>query len=379
MEKHKFWNNQPIDISKNSLENKPVEIKTIEDVRKNSYGLPLEYEWYTFDLNNEDDLDMLYLFLLEYYVNNPDATKRFHYSKELLKWLLISNFNDLIIGVKYKNKICATICGIPLTVQIKSENIVKQIKMVEINFLCIHYNIRNKRLTPVLIKEMTRRTNLHDIWQAFYTTSIDLPNNLFEGTYYHRCINIPKLIDLGFTFLSKLDVKKTSKVYKIEDTLNINIRLLEDKDCKSCYEKFNTFHEKFKISIRFNEEEFKNHFIPNKVIYSYVVENDKGITDFISFFDLSTQVRKNSKYKNLKVAYGYYYFYFNTPLENLVSNSLVLLKKEGFELVNYLDQYDNQLFFDKLKFIKGNASMNFNFYNWICPPVQNNEVALIMI
>jgi len=389
MEKHSFWKNQPIEnIGSNESEkiiNKPIEIKSIADVKKEPYLLPDGYEWHTFDLNNEIDLNLIYSFLLEFYVNNPIATKRFHYSKELLKWFLKSEYNDLILGVKFKNKIYATICGIPISVRILDQNI----KMVEINFLCVHHLLRNKRLSPVLIKEVTRRTNLHNIWQAFYTTSLDLPNNLFEGTYYHRFINYPKLLDLEISFVDNLDPKLGSKLYKTIDNLSINIRLLEEKDCKYCWDKFNKFHEKFKISASFNEEEFKNHFLPNialrtntpsaKVIYSYVVENETEITDFISFFDLSTQVRGNTKYDNLKVAYGYYYFYFNTPLETLVSNSLLLLKKEGFELLNYLDQYDNQSFFDKLKFKKGSASMNFNFFNWICPTVKNNEVALIMI
>jgi len=38
--------------------------------------------------------------------------------------------------------------------------------MVEINFLCVHKKLRSKRLAPVLIKEITRRVNLHNIWQV---------------------------------------------------------------------------------------------------------------------------------------------------------------------------------------------------------------------
>ena len=63
----------------------------------------------------------------------------------------------------------------------QTEIALENIKMVEINFLCIHPRLRNKRLSPVLIKEATRRTNLHNMWQAFYTTDIDLPNCLFAA------------------------------------------------------------------------------------------------------------------------------------------------------------------------------------------------------
>ena len=152
MEKHSFWKNQPIDsIKLNDLTkiiNNPIEIKTIDDIKKEPISLPEGYEWHTFDLNNEEDLNLLYSFLLEYYVNNPLASKRFHYSKELLKWFLITEYNDLILGVKYKNKIYATICGIPLTVRILD----KTIRMVEITsrMVCVPH-LANCRVSLAML------------------------------------------------------------------------------------------------------------------------------------------------------------------------------------------------------------------------------------
>jgi len=32
-------------------------------------------------------------------------------------------------------------------------------KVANVNFLCVHKKLRKKRLTPVLIKEITRRIN----------------------------------------------------------------------------------------------------------------------------------------------------------------------------------------------------------------------------
>ena len=36
--------------------------------------------------------------------------------------------------------------------------------MTEINFLCVNKKLRSKRLTPVLIKEITRRVHIKDMW-----------------------------------------------------------------------------------------------------------------------------------------------------------------------------------------------------------------------
>ena len=47
--------------------------------------------------------------------------------------------------------------------------------MVEINFLCVHKKLRSKRVAPVLIKEITRRVNQENIFQAVYTAGVLLP------------------------------------------------------------------------------------------------------------------------------------------------------------------------------------------------------------
>lgn len=45
----------------------------------------------------------------------------------------------------------------------------------EINYLCIHKKLRSKRLTPVLIKEVTRQCHLKGVFQAIYTAGVVLP------------------------------------------------------------------------------------------------------------------------------------------------------------------------------------------------------------
>ena len=68
----------------------------------------------------------------------------------------------------------------------------------QVNFLCVHKKIRSKRLAPVLIREVTRRVNRDAGWQAIYTAGVSIPTPITEATYFHRSINIKKLIDIGF-------------------------------------------------------------------------------------------------------------------------------------------------------------------------------------
>ena len=63
--------------------------------------------------------------------------------------------------------------------------------------LHISHNFRSKRLAPVLIKEITRRVNLTDRWQAVYTAGVVLPRPVGRCRYYHRSLNPKKLIEVS--------------------------------------------------------------------------------------------------------------------------------------------------------------------------------------
>ena len=66
------------------------------------------------------------------------------------------------------------------------------------NFLCVHKKIRSKRLAPVLIKEVTRRVNRNDGWQAIYTAGVAIPTPITNAVYFHRSLNPKKLVEIDF-------------------------------------------------------------------------------------------------------------------------------------------------------------------------------------
>jgi glycylpeptide N-tetradecanoyltransferase len=95
--------------------------------------------------------------------------------------------------------------------------------MVEINFLCVHKKLRSKRLAPILIKEITRRVNTQNIWQALYTAGTLLPKPVSTTRYWHRSINSEKLIKIGFSGVPyqfkkfKDPISMIEKHYKLKD------------------------------------------------------------------------------------------------------------------------------------------------------------------
>lgn len=75
----------------------------------------------------------------------------------------------------------------------------KKMEMAEVNFLCVHKSLRDKRLAPTLIKEVTRRVNRCNIWQAIYTAGTVIPSPISAATYWHRNLNPTKLLEVGFS------------------------------------------------------------------------------------------------------------------------------------------------------------------------------------
>lgn len=137
--------------------------------------------------------------MTENYVEDDDNMFRFDYSREFLKWYLtlygigyicifvifiLFSFERALqppgwlknwhVGVRVtKNKkLVGFISAVPAFMKVYEKNV----KMVEINYLCVHKKLRSKRVAPVLIKEITRRVNLTGIFQAVYTAGVILPS-----------------------------------------------------------------------------------------------------------------------------------------------------------------------------------------------------------
>ena len=75
------------------------------------------------------------------------------------------------VRVVSNNKLVGFISAVPAHIKVFD----KHVKMVEINYLCVHKKLRAKRVAPVLIKEITRRVNLTGVFQAVYTAGVILP------------------------------------------------------------------------------------------------------------------------------------------------------------------------------------------------------------
>jgi len=171
----------------------------VAQVPKEPTALPKPFEWCTLDLTNDEDAHQVYEFLSHNYVEDDDGVFRFDYPVEFLRWTLLTpNYNkEWHVGVRAAGQ--TKLMGFVTGTAIKNNVSGQVTKMVEINFLCVHKKLRDKRLGPVLIKEVTRRVNLQNIWSAYYTSGSMFPHPFTTAQYFHRTLNAEKNVKTGFS------------------------------------------------------------------------------------------------------------------------------------------------------------------------------------
>jgi glycylpeptide N-tetradecanoyltransferase len=391
---HPFWDTQPVPSmgSEYAQDSGPIdEIKNPDEVRDEPYPLPAQFEWCTCNIDDDAEANEIYLLLSENYVEDDDSMFRFDYSVPFLRWALKppAYLRGWHLGVRVKTtlKLVGFITGIPASIQVwkGAEATVYDpvIKMVEINFLCVHKKLRSKRLAPVLIKEITRRVNKENIWQAVYTAGVVLPRPVSECRYYHRSLNPKKLIEVGFSHLGpRMTMARTIKLYKVPDVPQLRgMRQMEKKDVPRVVELVTGYLKKFPLHPEFNADEVAHWMLPREgVVYSYVREIAPGeVSDVCSFYSLPSTILGNDKYTLLKAAYSYWNVATTVSMAELMYDALILAKQQDFDVFNALNVMENDQFLKELKFGIGDGFLQYYLYNWKCPKIEPSGIGLVLL
>lgn len=346
--------------------------------------MPPGFEWSTCNLSDPVILDEVYDLLYKHYVEDKDHTLRFNYSQEFLKWALNPPgfIPDWIIGVRGstgKKSLFGFIAGIPVTTRAHN----KEFKAAEINFLCVHKKLRSKRLAPVLIREVTRRINLTDCWQALYTAGTELPTPVSNIRYHHRLLNPKKLVECQFTSRPPNMTAATHiKLHRTKNELELDMRPMVAQDVPRVADLLNKYLNKFKLTVHFSEEDVAHWLLPRDGVvstYCKVSKNSKQVTDFCSFYSLPSTLLKNELHNELRAAYHFYSVATTVTYEQLISEALLLAKLENFDVYNALALMENPSVFENLKFGPGDGYLHFYLYNWQCPQIEDHDVGVIML
>jgi glycylpeptide N-tetradecanoyltransferase len=417
--------------------------KAPEDIRQQPYAMPSGYEWSLVNVNDPAERTELYNLLAQNYVEDDDALFRFDYSPEFLMWALTPPGYDpnFIFGVRSKapasaasaakstdaaaataesssaRKLVAFISGVPATIRVNSNTL----KVVEINFLCVHKKLRSKRLAPVLIKEMTRRVNLAGVFQAVYTAGTVLPVPVSTARYHHRSLNPKKLVQVGFSRLSgKMTLGRLQKLYKLPDEPSIpGLRPMTQDDVPFVHQLLDAYMSKFAMKIVFSEDDVAHWLLPrDRVVHAYVVDSrlaaaasgagsgkskkppassslatesegaaaaatesvaspTNPITDLISFYHLPSSILKHND--TLYSVYSYYNVATSVSIVDLMKDALILAKQNRYDVFNALNLMDNDEFLEPLKFGLGDGHLQYYIYNWACPELPPSQVGIVLL
>lgn len=388
--RHQFWETQPVgqfkELGDTSLPEGPIELPTpISEVKQEPYNLPNLYEWTTCDIDSEETCIEVYNLLTNNYVEDDENMFRFNYSKEFLHWALRppGYLRSWHIGVRVKasKKLVAFITGVPARIRVRDE----VVKMAEVNFLCVHKKLRSKRLAPVMIKEVTRRVHLENMWQAAYTAGVVLPTPITTCQYWHRSLNPKKLIDVGFSRLgARMTMSRTIKLYKLpESTATPGMRKMELRDVPAVTQLLRSYLSQFVVAPDFDEGDVEHWLLPTEnVVDSYLVESPETheITDFCSFYTLPSTILGNQNHSTLKAAYSFYNVSTRTPLLQLMNDLLIVAKQRDYDVFNALDVMQNGAFLRDLKFGPGDGQLHYYLYNYrIRYALKPSELGLVLL
>jgi glycylpeptide N-tetradecanoyltransferase len=122
MKKYPFLFLTPFQVQ----EEGPIERNTPkQDVKQEPYKLPTGFCWSVIDLNQEAEMDAVYGLLMANYVEDDDASFRFNYKKEFLRWGLQppGYQQEWHIGVRVEatGKLMGFISGIPAQMRVRKQ------------------------------------------------------------------------------------------------------------------------------------------------------------------------------------------------------------------------------------------------------------------
>lgn len=392
-----FWKSKPLIIDENLKEF--TQILSNEDIlykvnyQINSSKLKLDYKLYSFEKQKSEcklltnkKINEILLFINNNYISGHDDFK-YIYTFDLLN-IYCRDSIILEFYPKKNTKVVGYIIGKRTTLTYFD----KCSEFLEVNFLCLTYNLRNLRLAPFIINCLTKESIInYGLSAGHCTINSDIKSPYFsKKNFYHRMINIDNLTENGFINydINSKDLHVLKKVYnsfsyKINSNKNKCVILINDNN-KDLYKY--RIHEGYKeyskrtydIYLDTNLEDIYC-ILSNKSFYNFViVDSCDYLKGFISFFKLDTNTKKGI-YSN-----GFYYkMFFSDNLDDYnIIDYLELVneyiyRNNIFDVITFADHFD--INYEKMNCIKGGGELKYYLFNYNFTKVDNHRNGLITI
>jgi glycylpeptide N-tetradecanoyltransferase len=307
-------------------------------------ALPEGFEWSTCQTHELRNL------LSAHYLS--DEVSSMEFSKSIIEWILhVDPYWN--IALRKGGKLVGFIAARPSTISIDRA----RVSAVEITFRCVSKRLRDKRLAPLLIREVTRRAVLRGIHQAIYTAVQELPCPVATTHSWHRLLNIPNLIKSGFYQTDRpnarmFDVHGTSALHRAtqddaEDILNIlqaqakSLRLCRDVD-----------------------EDYVQRLL--KLPHVFVGEGK-----FVCLYEVGYRGANGVANRQAEILHA--------VGDDALRDATILAKYAGFDVLNCQDAPFAEDVLRGHKFIRGEGALYYYLYNWkLERPLENTELGFVL-
>jgi hypothetical protein len=372
-----FWKNKPLIVTENDfryLLNKEQLLDHIQnDIDTNKTYL--EYS-----LN--ESIDNILTFINENY-HKKCSMMTLRYSKELFTYFCgASNICITFYPKGRRDIILGFIMGKPIKVYLGGLEIVT----LEVNFLCLVYQLRLLHMSSYMISVLSQICiQKYNIISSIYTTSKQLNTESFsKKEYYHRPLNITKMIQTGIlnksfgtdlvkkvynSFNYKINTKRTLEYY---NNTRVDKNLVDE--IKDNITKYNQQH--YKI---FESLTNINGFFENPAFHSFIIKDTIGnVTDFVTIFKLDTVNNVNKE--TCRNGYIYSFFFKEDPFDIIERIGEYCSQNDIFDMItimNVLDVTEKDYYTNK--FIKGSGVLHYYFYNANMNSVEPYQNGLVTI
>jgi glycylpeptide N-tetradecanoyltransferase len=327
-----FWDKQPVPQEGATYES-GREIEKERTIVQDPIGLPDGFSWDTPKLEEAHKL------LNDHYV--CDETFRLSYSLETLKWAAETPGHENRGIRDTSGELIGYISSVPTRVRV-CEDI---LPMVQINFLCVHPTHRDRGFAPILISEIKRIANTKGVWQAMYTAVTKIPGSVAKSSYWHRFLNVKRLVKTGFYQTDRL----REKYFDVQGSSQF--RRMTSKDIPKVTKILEKYFKNFKVAPQVDREWVKHWILP---IHAYV--NDET-EDFISFYEVPYD-RVDGR-DTVRQVYAFY------MVGNVYNDAFILARNQGYDVFNTLDIGQRGYDLEKLKFIRGTGYVYYYLFNWL--------------
>lgn len=391
-----YWNSSPVKVI-SDLNNKLNYLQIIPNNILINYMENI-IQSHKYKLNykiNDSNITSLQLceFINKYY--NDDNEYKFLYPIDTIQYF---QTDSIVLTFYSKDKMIGLIIGK------KSSLYINNIKFdtIEANFLTLHPKVRNKNLTPliisILVKELIKNYSLS---VAHYTINNPIQAPYYSlKYYYHRMINIPKLLDNDFLPNSNIQLDELIQIYNnfnnnylpIQQIIYINkknnnynntilSKLITLSDLiKLIYNNINKYSKSTyiiyqyktleQITQLFDSESFYHFiFIEQSTIFNFKIKN------YICINKLETNIiLSNNSYINGYIYMGFYLDPIDICIEKL---SEFIFNHKLFDVITWSDFFN--VSDSCIKFVKGTGFLKYYLYNIQITPISNEFNGLVTL